>query len=51
LRKETQSEDYSADEIGFPEDWIKQLPKKILGYRTPEEGFNVQLDIIYRCVA
>lgn len=48
LPKGTRLEDYSADEIGFLEDWINQLPRKIFGYRTPEEIFNEQLDILYR---
>jgi len=48
LPKGTRLKDYSVDEIGFLEDWINQLPRKVLGYRTPEEVFNEQLDIIYR---
>jgi IS30 family transposase len=48
LPKGTRLEDFSIDEVGFLEDWINQLPRKVLGYRTPEEVFNEKLDIIYR---
>jgi len=51
LPKGTRLEKFSTDEIGFLEDWINQLPRKILGYRTPEESFNEQLDILYRSAA
>ena len=39
--------DYSADEICFFADCINGLPRKILGYHTPEELFDRQLDRIY----
>lgn len=39
--------DYSADDICFFADCINGLPRKILGYRTPEELFEEQLDRIY----
>ena len=39
--------DYSADEICFFADCINGLPRKILGYHTPEELFDRQLDLIY----
>lgn len=29
------------------EDWINGLPGKILGYKTPEERFDLELDLIY----
>lgn len=48
LPKGSRMEEFSNDEIGFLEDWINQLPRKVLGYRTPEEVFNEQLDILYR---
>ena len=38
---------YNRDEIAFIEDWCNTLPRKILGYRTPEELFEKQLDSIY----
>lgn len=39
--------DYSADEICFFADCINGLPRKILGYCTPEELFEAELDRIY----
>lgn len=39
--------DYTADEICFFADCINGLPRKILGYRTPEELFDRHLDHIY----
>lgn len=39
--------DYSADEICFFADCINSLPRKILGYCTPEELFEAQLDRLY----
>jgi len=39
--------DYTADEICFFADCINGLPRKILGYCTPEELFETQLDLIY----
>lgn len=38
---------YTSDTIAFIEDWMNTLPRKILGYKTPEELFEEQLDIIY----
>ena len=39
--------DYTDDEICFFADCINGLPRKILGYHTPEELFDRQLDRIY----
>ena len=39
--------DYSADDICFFADSINGLPRKILGYSTPEELFEAELDRIY----
>lgn len=39
--------DYTADEICFFADCINALPRKILGYCTPEELFDRYLDRIY----
>ena len=38
---------YTADEICFFADCINSLPRKILGYKTPEELFDCYLDRIY----
>ena len=40
-------DDYTADEIMIFADIINGLPRKILGYRTPDELFNAELDRIY----
>jgi len=41
---------YTADEICFFADCINGLPRKILGYHTPEELFDRQLDPYLRRV-
>ena len=38
---------YSEDEILFVADWCNSLPRKILGYKTPDELFEKELDKIY----
>ena len=38
---------YSAEDIAYMADWANTLPRKILGYRTPEELFEAELDRIY----
>jgi transposase, IS30 family len=47
LPKGTRMADCSVDTIAFVEDWCNTLPRKILGYRTPEELFESELDRIY----
>lgn len=39
--------DYSLHDIAFIEEWMNTLPRKILGYKTPEVLFEQQLDLIY----
>jgi len=39
--------DYNPDDISFIEDWMNTLPRKILCYKTPDELFEEELDIIY----
>jgi IS30 family transposase len=39
--------DYSLDDIAFIEEWMNTLTRKILRYKTPEELFEYQMDIIY----
>ena len=39
--------DYSAADISFIEEWMNTLPRRILQYKTPEDLFETQLDIIY----
>ena len=38
---------YSAADIAYMADWANTLPRKILGYRTPDELFEAELDRIY----
>ena len=40
---------YSSDDIAYMADWVNSLPRKILHYRTPEELFDDELDLIYAC--
>ena len=47
LPKGTRMTDCSIDTIAFVEDWCNTLPRKILGYRTPEELFESEIDKIY----
>ena len=39
--------DYNASDISFIEEWMNTLPRRILKYKTPEDLFEAQLDIIY----
>ncbi|NLP31138.1 MAG: hypothetical protein GX363_08425, partial [Clostridiales bacterium] len=36
--------EYSQEAIARVEEWINGLPRKILGYKTPEELFDEELD-------
>ena len=47
IPKGKSSSDYDADDICFFADCINGLPRKILGYRTPEMMFESFLDAIY----
>lgn len=38
---------YSEDDIAYIADWTNSLPRKILGYRTPDELFEAELDRTY----
>lgn len=38
---------FSDSDIAFIEDWMNTLPRRILNYKTPEQLFEAQLDIIY----
>ena len=39
---------YSNQQIADIEIWCNSLPRKILGYRTPDEVFEDELDLIYQ---
>ena len=47
IRKGKRISDYSDEDILRIELWANSLPRKILGYRTPEEAFDDELDLIY----
>ena len=39
--------DYSDDDIFAVELWANSLPRKVLGYKTPDEAFEAEMDKIY----
>ena len=39
---------YNVQEIFDVETWANSLPRKILGYKTPDELFEDELDKIYQ---
>ena len=47
IPKGTSISSYSDDKLYDIECWCNTLPRRILGYRTPEELFEEHLDIIY----
>lgn len=47
IPKGTSMARYSAEDIAYMADWANTLPRKILGYRTPDEMFDAELDRIY----
>ena len=47
IRKGKSIKDYSEEDILFVELWANQLPRKILGYKTPEELFDMEMDALY----
>ena len=42
---------YSDEQIAQIEVWCNSLPRKILGYKTPDELFEAELDKIYDMAA
>lgn len=51
IRKGKRIDSYSDDQICQIEVWCNNLPRKILGYRTPDELFENELDRIYTMAA
>ena len=47
LRKGKRMDSYRAEDILAVELWANGLPRKILGYRTPDEAFEAEMDAIY----
>lgn len=51
ISKGRRIDSYSPQEIANVETWCNTLPRKILGYRTPDEVFEEELDQIYTVAA
>lgn len=47
IRKGKTISEYTDEDILFAELWTNQLPRKILGYKTPEELFDMEMDDLY----
>lgn len=47
IRKGKAISEYTDEDILFAELWTNQLPRKILGYKTPEELFDMEMDALY----
>ena len=50
LPKGKRIDSYSDEQIAQIETWCNSLPRKLLGYRTPDDLFEDELDKIYSCV-
>ena len=48
IPKGTDISQYSEMDIEDVEDWMNNLPRKNLGYHTPEQMFESELDMIYK---
>jgi IS30 family transposase len=44
-------DDFSGQQISDVETWCNCLPRKVLGYRTPDEIFEEEIDRIYQATA
>ena len=51
ITKEKRIDSYSDEQIDQVELWCNGLPRRLLGYRTPDELFAAELDRIYSCAA
>ena len=47
IKKGHRIDEYSPEQISDIETWCNSLPRKIWGYRTPDEAFEEELDLIY----
>lgn len=47
IPKGNRIDEYTIEEIAFIENWSNTLPRKVLGYHTPEDLFEEHLDKIY----
>lgn len=44
-------DDFTSQQISNVETWCNSLPRKLLGYRTPDEIFEEEIDRIYQLTA
>lgn len=44
-------DDFTGQQISDVETWCNSLPRKLLGYRTPDEIFEEEIDRIYQATA
>ncbi|MEE3392875.1 MAG: IS30 family transposase, partial [Lachnospiraceae bacterium] len=44
-------DDFTGQQISDVENWCNCLPRKVLGYRTPGEIFEEEIDRIYQATA
>jgi IS30 family transposase len=44
-------DDFTSQQISDVETWCNSLPRKLLGYRTPDEIFEEEIDRIYQVTA
>lgn len=51
IPKGSRIDSYTLEQIAAIESWANDLPRKILGYRTPDEVFEEELDKIYALTA
>ena len=51
IPKSRKIDDYSVYELEELEYWMKNLPRKLLGYKTPAQLFEEELNNIYRKTA
>ena len=47
IPKHQRIDHYDEEEVFLACEWANDLPRKILGYRTPNELFEKELDLIY----
>ena len=51
IPKEKRIDDFTGQQISDIEIWCNCLPRRLLGYRTPDEIFEKEIDRIYQTIA
>lgn len=51
ILKEKRIDDFTGQQISDIEIWCNCLPRRLLGYRTPDEIFEKEIDRIYQTIA